>query len=155
MAKTERRKKWEESLPERHKVLRLHLQVLKDSIKLDKKALRYAKDEERIAFLKRSVNAQKVIIRALRNELGYNMYPRVKPFSVGFHCRWCGQMVEFRDGYCSRCGKELNWLDVTVGVYQAILERAKDYLIRGHIEFMRKFQRTKETLEAKANENKN
>ena len=152
MAKTEHRREWEKSLPERHKVLRLQIQVLKASIKRDKEAMKYVYDDGDKAFFKRSVNAQNVVIRALRNELGYNRVPKAVWPSFEVACQWCGQGVEFGDKYCTRCGRELNWLDVIVGVHQGMVEDAENYLTRGHAEFMRKFQKVRKALETQEHE---
>lgn len=155
MAKTERRKKWEESLPERNKVLRLQIKVLKASIKRDKEMMKHAYDENDKAFFKRSVNAQNVIIRAVKRDLDAGGNAKVKPSGLGFECAWCHGRVQITDKYCWQCGKKLNWRHVAMGECQSVFNDAVNYLTRGHIEFMRKFQRAKETMEAKVNEGKN
>lgn len=121
MVKTERRKQWEESLPERNKMLRLQLQVLKDSIKRDKMTLHYVKKEENIKFLKRSINAQKVIIRAVKHELQRAELSkptyRLNKWGVyeGPTCSICGGRIEEgnievdEDEYCHLCGHTINW----------------------------------------------
>lgn len=131
MAKTEHRKKWEESLPERIKVLRLHLKVLKAGIKRDKMEMKYALDEDMMAFLKRSVNAQNVVIRAIKRDLDYCGNAKVKPSGLGFECAWCHGRVQITDKYCWQCGKKLNWSGITVGSCQSMFNDAVDYLTKG------------------------
>lgn len=106
---SKKKREWEETLPNREKFLRINMSVLRASIKEEKLALKYVDNDEK-AKIKNYINAQNVIIRAMKHELERGRISKVKRNAKGeFYCSDCCQFVMRYDNYCSTCGRKLRW----------------------------------------------
>ena len=104
---SKKKRKWEETLPNREKFLRINMRVLRTSIKEEKLALKYVDDDEKDK-IKKCINAQNVIIRAMKHELERGKVAKVKRnFTGAFYCSNCRQIVQQYDNYCAVCGRKL------------------------------------------------
>lgn len=106
---SKKKQEWEETLPNREKYLRINMRVLRASIKEEKLALKYVDNDEK-AKIKKCINAQNVIIRAMKHELERGKVAKVKKSAAGeFYCSNCCQFVQRYDNYCAVCGRKLRW----------------------------------------------
>lgn len=108
---SKKKQEWEETLPNREKFLRINMRVLRASIKEEKLALKYVDNDEK-AKIKNCINAQNVIIRAMKHELERGKVAKVKKNATGgFYCSNCYQLIRRYDNYCAVCGRTLRWGD--------------------------------------------
>ena len=106
---SKKKQEWEENLPNREKYLRINMRVLRASIKEEKLALKYVDNDEKNK-IKKCINAQNVIIRAMKHELERGKVTKVKRNVAGvFYCSNCCQFLMRYDNYCSTCGRKLRW----------------------------------------------
>lgn len=106
---SKKKQEWEENLPNREKYLRINMRVLRASIKEEKLALKYVDKDEKDK-IKKCINAQNVIIRAMKHELERGKVAKVKRNAEGeFYCSNCCQFVQRYDNYCAVCGRKLRW----------------------------------------------
>lgn len=101
---SKKRQEWEEALPDREKFLRANIRMFRECVKEGKLILKYvsggAKDE-----IKKCINAQNVIARAMKHELERGKAARVKKSAtMGFYCSKCSMFVHQYDNYCANCG---------------------------------------------------
>lgn len=106
---SKKKQEWEETLPNREKYLRINMRVLRASIKEENLALKYVDDDEKDK-IKKCINAQNVIIRAMKHELERGRVSKVKKSTTGVvYCSNCCQFVQRYDNYCAACGRRLRW----------------------------------------------
>lgn len=108
---SKKKQEWEENLPNREKYLRINMRVLRASIKEEKLALKYVDNDEKDK-IKKCINAQNVIISAMKHELERGKVAKVKKNATGkFYCSNCYQLIRRYDNYCAVCGRKLRWGD--------------------------------------------
>lgn len=107
---TPKRKKWWDSLPEKHKYLRREIACLK----YERSAEKYHANITRSSIVRKTalerVNCCTAHIRAMKHELERGKVAKVKKTVKGeFYCSNCCQFVQRYDNYCAICGRKLRW----------------------------------------------
>lgn len=115
---SKKKQEWEENLPNREKYLRINMRVLRASIKEEKLALKYVDNDEKDK-IKKCINAQNVIIRAMKHELERGgsckaIFQHLRcnawlPDLPVYQCSAC--RIRFWDdkkySYCPNCGRKI------------------------------------------------